>query len=111
MSKNLVWRPKKLVKCCICDSNHGHKYKVVEHGIWWVSGPTYVTYNFCSICFTVIKELWPHEVLLVNNKKFVESGFCDRRDDLDYIIKNNPSMNSKFTEHRIQYVNKLDRIF
>ena len=94
----------------MCDSNHGHTYKIIEYGIWWESVNVYVPYNFCSICFTVIKELWPDDVKLVKDKKFVESGFRDRRDCLDYRIKNNINKYTKFTEHRNQYVNKLHNI-
>lgn len=108
MSNNLVWVPKKINNCSICNSDHGHKYKIIEHGIWWEDGPVYVTQNFCSICFTVINQLWPNEIELVNSKNFTESGFHDHRDRLDHIIKNNFDNYTKFTEYRTRYVNKLN---
>lgn len=59
MMKKFVWKPKSLVKCCMCSSNFGRTYKIVEHGIWWNDDPrtAYVNYDFCSICFTILDNL------------------------------------------------------
>lgn len=106
----LVWVPKKSTKCSMCDSNHSHKYKIVEFGIWWENNTAYVNYNFCSICFTILKELFPDDVKTVKDfskeRKFIESRYPDHRDYLYNIIKNGPKYN-KFIERRTEYVNNL----
>jgi hypothetical protein len=91
----------------MCDSNHGHRYKIVESGIWWEDGPSYVTYDFCSICFTVLHELWPEDTRLVRNRKVIAARFCEQRDSLDYLIKHDAGKYNKFTEHRNCYINYL----
>lgn len=102
-----IWIPKRIIKCSMCDNNHGHQYKIVESGIWWENGPAYQTYCFCSICFTVLNELWPDDTNLVRNKKVIEASRCDARDCLDYLIKHNPDKYNKYTEHRNRYINYL----
>ena len=124
MATRSTWIPKRLIKCSMCDSNHGHQYKIVESGIWWENGPAYQTYRFCSICFTVLNKLWPSDTELVHNKKVieprnakshsvrrtsveVEASRCDHRDSLDYLIKHNPDKYNKFIEERDYYINYL----
>ena len=62
---------------------------------------------FCSICFTILNKLWPDDTKLVHNKKAIEASHCDRRDSLDYLIKNSPVKYNKFIEERDHYINYL----
>jgi len=90
---------KTTAKCFMCN-NYGFKHKIIEHGIWWIDDSVYVTYYFCNICFSVIKQLWPEDAKLLNDcpdqNKYIEADFFDRRDELHNLIKNNPVKYNKF---------------
>lgn len=109
------WIPKKIIKCSMCNNNHGRQYDIVEFGLWWVydDETAYVNYDLCSICFTVLNELWPQETKLVKdfprnkNRKFIEMDYVYPTDNFDYKIKKNAYKYQQFTEHRTQYINKL----
>lgn len=108
---NLIWRPKKLIKCSMCGSDHGHTYKIVAHGLWWENDTRtpYVECDFCSICYTVINELWPSKSVQATNckKTFYSTGWKDSRDMLDNSIKRSPNYFNAFTRHRDAYIKKL----
>ena len=112
MTTQFVWIPKPLIKCSMCDSDYGHVYKIMDFDIWWEEEgyAPYVNYNFCSICFTVLNELWPDETQLTKKfprRKLIESHYYVRTEYLHNMIKNNVTKYDNFVNHRNRYINKL----
>lgn len=71
----------------------------------------YIIYDFCSICFTVLHELYPQDTILAHNNKllnFIESDYVYHTDRFDNIIKNNPIKLNIFEQQRKKYINYLD---
>ena len=106
---NKVWKPKKLVKCAMCCGNYSHTYKIITLGIWWEDDTPYIKYDFCSICYTILNNLWPNDTKLKPHKrarkeKYVESDVVYHTEYLYNLIKNNYIKYDAFVYHRNNYV-------
>lgn len=104
---NKVWRPKPIVKCSMCLGNHSHVYNIIDLGIWWTEKYTaYIKYNFCSICYTILNNLWPNQTMLKDNsKKYEESDMHHDGDYLHNSIKRNK--HNIFLTARDNYVKNI----